>query len=53
MLTLVYICWILDSYSGGFEDLYFLGYDFACYLLHAGILHDLFLDPEDGGDMFL
>jgi hypothetical protein len=25
----------------------------ACYLLHAGFLLDLFIDPEDGGEMFL
>jgi hypothetical protein len=25
----------------------------ACFLLPAGILFALFLDPEDGGDMFL
>jgi hypothetical protein len=24
-----------------------------CYLLHADFLLGLFLDPEDGGDMFL
>jgi hypothetical protein len=25
----------------------------ACYLLHVGILIGLFIDPEDGGDIFL
>jgi hypothetical protein len=24
-----------------------------CHLLHAGLLLDLFSDPEDGGDIFL
>jgi hypothetical protein len=25
----------------------------ACYLLHAGFLFGTFINPEDGGDMFL
>jgi hypothetical protein len=25
----------------------------ACYLLHAGFFLGLFIDPEDGDDMFL
>jgi hypothetical protein len=25
----------------------------ACYLLHAGVLFGLFVDPENVGDMFL
>jgi hypothetical protein len=32
---------------------YLLGYNTACYLLHAGFLLGLFFDPEDGGNMFL
>jgi hypothetical protein len=29
------------------------GGSFACYLLHARFLHELFLDPEDEDNMFL
>jgi hypothetical protein len=28
-------------------------HEYACYLLQAGFLLGLFIDPEDGGDMFL
>jgi hypothetical protein len=28
-------------------------WDFLCYLLHVGVLRRLFVDPEEGGDMFI
>jgi hypothetical protein len=34
----------------GYSD--FVGFS-VCDLLHAGFLHNLFFDPEDGSDTFL
>jgi hypothetical protein len=45
---------ISGYHNGVYEKYYFLGYNtlfVTCF--HAGFLHGLIFDPEDGGDMFL
>jgi hypothetical protein len=42
---------IWGSHNGGYEEYYLLEYSTTYF--HAGILFSLFLDPEDGGNMFL
>jgi hypothetical protein len=56
---------IWGSHSGGYEEYCLLGYNAVWSVesqpmlkqvassFHAGFLLGLFLDPEDGGDMFL